>query len=31
MLGYVVSFLFWFGLHWVWSKASAPQAVSNER
>jgi hypothetical protein len=30
MLGYVVSFVFWFTLHWIWSKASAPQAVSNE-
>jgi hypothetical protein len=30
MLGYVVGFVFWFGLHWLWSKASATQAVSNE-
>jgi hypothetical protein len=30
MLGYVVSFVFWFGLHWLWSKASATQAISNE-
>ena len=30
MLGYVVSFAFWFSVHWIWSKASGPQAVSNE-
>lgn len=30
ILAYVVSFLFWFSLHWIWSKASAPRAVSNE-
>jgi len=30
MLGYVVSFLFWFSLHWIWSKVSGPQAVSSE-
>jgi len=30
MLGYVVSFLFWFSLHWIWSKASGPRPVSNE-
>lgn len=30
ILAYVVSFLFWFSLHWIWSKASGPQAISNE-
>lgn len=30
MLGYLVSFLFWFSLHWIWSKANGPQAVSHE-
>ncbi len=30
ILGYLVSFLFWFSLHSIWSKASASQAVSNE-
>jgi len=30
MLGYVVSFVFWFGLHWIWSKASGPRPVSYE-
>jgi hypothetical protein len=30
MLGYIVSFLFWFSLHWIWSKVSGPQAVSSE-
>jgi heme/copper-type cytochrome/quinol oxidase subunit 4 len=30
ILGYVVSFLFWFSLHWLWSKASAARAVSTE-
>lgn len=29
MLGYIVSFLFWFSLHWIWSKASAPPTVSD--
>ena len=29
LVGYVVSFLFWFGLHWLWSKASASHAVSS--
>jgi hypothetical protein len=31
LLGYVVSFLFWFGLHWVWakSKGSGQLAVSS--
>jgi len=23
LIGYVVSFLFWFGLHWIWSKSKA--------
>ena len=30
LVGYVVSFLFWFSLHWIWSKASVSQAVSSE-
>ena len=30
MVGYVVSFVFWFGLHWIWSKASGPLPVSHE-
>jgi hypothetical protein len=30
ILGYVASFLFWFSLHLIWSKASGPQALSNE-
>jgi hypothetical protein len=29
ILGYVVSFLFWFSLHWIWSKASGARALSN--
>lgn len=24
LVGYVVSFLFWFGLHWAWAKSSGP-------
>lgn len=30
ILGYVVSFVFWFGLHWIWSKVSGAQAISSE-
>ena len=30
MIGYVVSFLFWFALHWIWSKSGRQFAVSNE-
>jgi hypothetical protein len=30
VLGYIVSFLFWFSLHWMWSKVIGPQAVSHE-
>ncbi len=30
ILGYSVSFLFWFSLHLMWSKASGPQPLSNE-
>lgn len=30
ILGYVVSFIFWFSLHWIWSKAMAPRPVSHE-
>ena len=28
LVGYVVSFLFWFGLHWAWSKSSGQVAVN---
>jgi hypothetical protein len=28
LIGYVVSFLFWFSLHWMWSKSSGQLAVS---
>jgi hypothetical protein len=33
VVGYVVSFLFWFGLHWIWSlsKNSGQLAVSGEQ
>lgn len=30
IVGYAVSFLFWFSLHWLSSKAIATRAVSNE-
>jgi|SRR5215510_8535239 len=30
VLAYAVSFVFWFSLHWIWSKASSSQAVSSE-
>jgi hypothetical protein len=30
LLGYILSFGFWFGLHWIWSKTNGPHAVSNE-
>jgi len=30
LIGYVVSFLFWFGLHWMWAKSSRQLAVSSE-
>lgn len=29
LVGYIVSFLFWFGLHWMWGKSSGPLAVSS--
>ena len=29
LIGYLASFIFWFGLHWMWSKSSAQLAVSN--
>jgi hypothetical protein len=29
MIGYLVSFLFWFGLHWLWAKSKNQLAVSN--
>lgn len=28
LTGYVVSFLFWFGLHWMWAKSNGQLAVS---
>ena len=28
LIGYVVSFLFWFGLHWAWAKSSGPVTAS---
>ena len=31
LIGYVASFLFWFGLHWMWSKGSGQLAVSGEQ
>ena len=31
LIGYLVSFLFWFGLHWMWSKSSRQLAVSGEQ
>lgn len=31
LIGYVVSFLFWFGLHWMWAKSSGQLAVSSEQ
>lgn len=30
LVSYVVSFLFWFSLHWIWSKASSPRPISHE-
>jgi hypothetical protein len=29
-IGYVVSFLFWFALHWMWAKSKRQLAVSSE-
>ena len=29
LIGYTVSFLFWFGLHWMWGKSSGPLVVSS--
>ena len=31
VIGYVVSFLFWFGLHWMWAKSKSQLAVSSEQ
>lgn len=28
LIGYIVSFLFWFGLHWMWARSSGQLAVS---
>jgi len=30
IVGYVVSFIYWFSLHWIWSKASGQQPLNNE-
>ena len=30
LVSYVVSFLFWFTLHWIWSKATDARAISHE-
>ena len=30
LVSYVVSFLFWFSLHWIWSKANGPRRISRE-
>jgi len=29
LIGYIVSFLFWFGLHWIWGKSSGQLAGDN--
>ncbi len=29
LVGYVVSFLFWFGLHWLWAKSSGSVTASS--
>ena len=29
LIAYVVSFLFWFGLHWVWAKSNGQLAASS--
>ena len=28
LVGYIVSFLFWFGLHWAWAKSRGPVTAS---
>lgn len=30
VVGYVVSFLFWFALHWMWAKSKGQLAVRSE-
>jgi len=30
VIGYIVSFLFWFGLHWMWNKTVAPQTMPEQ-
>ena len=30
IIGYLISFLFWFGLHWAWSKTKPQLAVSSD-
>jgi len=30
LIGYIVSFLFWFGLHWMWAKSKEQLTVSRE-
>jgi len=29
LVGYIVSFLFWFGLHWLWAKSGGPVTASS--
>ncbi len=31
LIAYVISFLFWFTAHWLWSKGNRQLAVSSER
>jgi hypothetical protein len=31
VIGYVVSFLFWFALHWMWAKSKGQLAVSSDQ
>ncbi len=31
MFGYLVSFLFWYGLHWIWAQGKGNQRLAAER
>lgn len=31
MVGYLVSFLFWYGLHWIWAQGKGNQRLAAER
>jgi len=31
MVGYLVSFLFWYGLHWIWAQSNGNQRLAAER